>query len=715
MKKTALLLAVWLTTAAHTEAQSTTTQPDPQTLSWGKNKKVAKKLLKKGGLETAVPYLEAGATKNPKKKYFAEALAPLELRLRNYSEANKWYKVLVDGDSVKHKKPLYLYEYAVTQKHLGLYEESSNTFNKFIKLASDKAALAEFKRQARREVEGNQLGIYYRDSVANPEFEVTALSANINQPFEDFSPVVKGNALYYTALKSNDVTVVDKKEKLASFGQIYKAVQQGNDFSKGEAISENVNTTGFHVGDPTFTPDGNTMYYTQCTETDTRSFKCKLMRSKLENRVWTKGEDAGVANDLIFSSTQPAYGKNNEGDAVIYFASDRNIEKGFDIYYAKINADGSLGKARSLGSQVNSRKDEASPFFDLATNTLYFSSKGWKNIGGFDVFKSTWDKAGDWTEPENLGTPINSSADDIYFSVNGDKVAKGYLASNRVGGLSPASNATGFDDIYTFGTTRTFLAVKGIVQEIADGAKAPASGTAVLVEENEEREIAKKELANGEYFFDLEANHSYRLTISKEGYTSVFAVFNTNGKTGSDTIVYNLELKKKQAEVIGSTLATIYYEYNKSTLASGSSDSLKKVIDFIKQNPNAIIEVAAHTDGKGSASYNQKLSENRAKSAISHLEKTGKIDKNHFTAKGYGSSKPVAADTLENGKDNPEGRAKNRRTEFVVIGLTGFSTGTTKTETTKIELKKLEPKALTKKAAATLKPIAVKRDSVTKK
>lgn len=709
MKKTVLLLSVWLATATNTEAQSTTTQPDPQTLSWGKNKKVAKKLLKTGGLETVVPYLEAGATKNPKKKYFAETLAPLELRLRNYSEANKWYKVLVDGDSVKRKKPLYLYEYAVTQKHLGLYEESSNTFNTFIKLASDKAALAEFKRQARREVEGNQLGIYYRDSVANPEFEVTALSANVNQPFEDFSPVVKGNALYYTSLKSNDATIVNKKERLASFGQIYKAVQQGNDFSKGEAISENVNTAGFHVGDPTFTPDGNTMYYTQCTETDTRSFNCKIMRSKLENRVWTKGEDAGAANDLIFSSTQPAYGKNNEGDAVIYFASNRNIEKGFDIYYAKINADGSLGKARSLGSQVNSRRDEASPFFDLATNTLYFSSKGWKNIGGFDVFKSTWDKAGDWTEPENLGTPINSSADDIYFSVNGDKVAKGYLASNRSGGLSPASNPTGFDDIYTFGTTRTFLAVKGLVSEVVDGSKTPASGTAVLTDVNENREVAKAELANGQYFFDLEANRDYKLTISKEGYTSVFTEFNTNGKTSSDTTVFNLELKKKQAEVVGSTLATIYYEYNKSTLASGSSDSLKKVADFIKQNPNAIIEVAAHTDGKGSAAYNQKLSENRSKSAINYLEKTVKIDKNHFTAKGYGSSKPVAADTLENGKDNPEGRAKNRRTEFVVISLTGY------TAEVKTEAKKLESKPITKKTAITFKPVPVNRDSVTKK
>lgn len=635
----------------------------PTAMRWRKDKRTAKKLLKKGKTEAAIPYLEAGVSKKPKKKYFAKTLAPADLEVRDYKASNKWYKVLVDKDSVKHKKTAYLFQYALTQKYLGQYEASIATFNKFKKLAGEDDESVDLKRRATREISGCEKGIFYRDSVQNPAYKVKHLEANINQSLADFAPRLRDNALYYSSQQSDN-----------SYSRIYKAIKQGKAYGTAEVISDNINVAGQNVGNGSFSADGNTLYYTQCqTVEKTNKLKCMIYRSKFENGVWGKGESVGAAvNDPLYNNTQPATGLNKDGEEVLYFVSDRNPGKGLDLFYAKINTDGSIAKPRSAGPQVNSKGDEVSPYFDYKSKTLYFSSNGWINIGGFDVFKSTWDANGEWTEPENLGMPINSSTDDYDFSIN-DKNTLGFVVSNRPGGFGVKSE-TCCDDIYQVETTKLFLAARGNVYEENDSSRGLADhGIVMLYDERNGTELGSYNLISGSYFFDLQPKTSYKLVTRKDGYYDGVASFNTNSNVGNDTMKYDLFLKKKIEQplvnpLFGRVIGRIYYDYDQSRLRADSRDTLRAMMDIMNQYPNFLIEVGAHTDGKGTEEYNIGLSKRRADAVMNYYIYEKKVPKNRLQPKAYGTSQPAASNTTPDGKDNPAGRALNRRTEFKILG-----------------------------------------------
>gem|GEM_PF-1204698 len=651
------------TTAATPAAKKATDPNSPNALSWRKNKKSAKKLLKQGKTEQAIPYLEAGIMKKPKKKYFAPKLAPAELEVRDYKSANKWYKVLVDKDSVKHKTTANLFQYALTQKYLGQYEVAAATFAKFKKGAGDDDESTELKKRATREILGCQKGIFFRDSVPSPAFKVKHLDGNVNQASADYAPRLKDNSLYYSAVKGDGANV---------FSKIYKSQAQGKNYAAGEAISDNINVAGQHVGNGSFSQDGNTLYYSQCQTDKMNKLKCQIYKSTFNNGAWDKGVSVGAAvNDPLYNNTQPAVGLNKDGENVLYFVSDRNSGKGLDIFYSKINPDGTIGKPRSAGSAINSKGDEMSPYFDFSSKTLYFSSNGLINIGGQDVFKTNWDANGDWTEPENLGMPINSSADDIDFSIN-DRNTLGFVVSNRPGGFGLKSE-TCCDDIYQVETTKLFLAARGNVYDEKDGSRELADhGIVLLYDEKNGTELGSYNLISGGYFFDLQPKVNYKLVTRKDGYYDGVASFNTDSNTDNDTLKYDLFLKKKvevvENPLIGRIIGKIYYDYDQARLRPDSRDTLRAVMDIMNQYPSFIVEVGAHTDGKGTEDYNVALSKKRADAAMNYYIYEKKVNKSRFVAKAYGTSQPAASNVTPDGKDNPAGRALNRRTEFKIIG-----------------------------------------------
>jgi OOP family OmpA-OmpF porin len=632
---------------------------DPAALSWRKNKRTAKKLLKKGETEAAIPYLEAGVQKKAKKKYFAKNLAPAELAVRNYKAANKWYAVLVAKDSAKHKITANLFEYALTQKYMGQYEDAKATFAKFKKDAGENEEETELKKHATREIMGCDKGIFFRDSVPNKDFKISHLDQNINQPMADFAPRLRDNDLYYSSQQADN-----------SSTRIYKAIKNGKNFGAGQTISDNVNVPGANIGNGSFSQDGNTIYYTQCQTGIMNKLNCEIYKSTFANGVWEKGVSVGLAvNDVLYSNTSPAVGLNKDGENVLYFISNRNPGKGLDIFYSKINPDGTVGKPRSAGPQINSKGDEKSPYFDFKTKTLYFSSNGWISIGGQDVFKTTFDANGEWTEPENMGTPINSSADDIDFSLN-DKGTLGFVVSNRPGGFGLKSE-TCCDDIYMVETTKLFLAARGNVYEEKDGNRTLADhGIVLLYDERNGTELGSYNLINGSYFFDLQPKVSYKLLTRRDGYYDGVSSFNTNDNTDNDTLKYDLFLKKKVEEnpLIGRIIGKIYYDYDQARLRPDSRDTLRAVMDIMNQYPSFVIEVGAHTDGKGTEEYNIALSQRRADAAMNYYIYDKHVNKNRLVAKAYGTSQPAASNFTPDGKDDPAGRALNRRTEFKIIG-----------------------------------------------
>lgn len=666
--------------------------PDPKTIGWRKDKKMAKKLLKKGDADAAMPYLEAGATKKPKKKFFPENLAIADFKARDYRNANKWWKVLVNMDSVKQKHPAYIYQYALTLKYLGQYEQAMAYFARFKKLAKDDDEGNEMKRQASRESQGCEKGIFFRDSVPNPAFKVKLLDANINQPSSDYSPKLRDGALYYSTMRGDSGHVLSR---------IFKSMKQGRGWANGDMISDDINVSGQQVGNPAFTQDGSTMYYTLCQPAEMHTSKCQIYFSKIAEGVWGKGQSIGAAvNDPLYSNTEPAVGQNKDGEDVLYFASDRNPGKGMDLFSAKLNPDGTAGKPRSVGPMINTKGDEATPYFDFKTKTLYFSSNGQINIGGMDVYKATWDANGEWMEPENLGMPVNSSVDDKGFYIN-ERNTFGFMVSNRAGGFGLKSE-TCCDDIYQVETTHLFLAVKGNAYEEKDGNREPASsGLVVLYDEHNGTEMGSYNLINGGFFFDLEPKRYYKLLLRKDNCYDAVSSFNTMENAESDTMKYDLFLKHKPEPVnenplIGRTIGRIYYDYDQSKLRPDARDSLRKIMDILNQFPNMVVEVGAHTDGKGTEDYNLALSKRRAEAATNYYIYEKKVNRNRLVPKWYGTSQPVAPNTTPDGKDNPEGRAQNRRTEFKFVGEL-------KAEQLKAEVNAMPPANVVKKDIAPAK------------
>ena len=281
-----------------------------------------------------------------------------------------------------------------------------------------------------------------------------------------------------------------------------------------------------------------------------------------------------------------------------------------------------------------------------------------------------------WTVPKNIGYPINTSVDELYYSLtkNGDE---GYFVSNRIGSVS-LKNPTCCDDIYNFKELHyIYIGLKGKIFEIVENKAlidtVPSkfvSLSLVLMDDSIEggEMVIKSALPedSGEYFFKLEKGKEYNLQANGENYFNQSFKISTEGIVESDTIIKNFYMKKFSVQPI--VVKNIYYEYDKFALL----DSSKTVIDttmfkILTDNPDIIIEIGSHTDAIGSDAYNQKLSQKRAQSVVNYLIGKG-IARKRLQAKGYGEKEPIAANKNADGSDNPEGRQMNRRTEFRVIG-----------------------------------------------
>jgi OOP family OmpA-OmpF porin len=639
--------------------------PSPDKVGFGKSKKLGKQLFERGSIYNGLKYYEAALAKKPKKTFINQPLADGYFLVRDYAAAKKYYKTLVDLDSVKHKNLFALYQYALTEKYLGNYEVAKENFNKFNKLAKDNDEFAEQRKNANREAQGCDLGITYRNNTDLLKYKTAHLGESINQQFTDYSPFLKdANTLYFGSWVSDKVILENKKEKYGTFSRIYKAIKKGNVWTKAEEAQGEVNTVQAHTGNAAFSQDGNTIYYTQCLQDDKQNMRCNIYRGKWTNDGWSAGEKLNV-NAEGATTTQPALGKNEAGENVLYFASDRTAGKGMDIFYSKISADGSLGKPQNAGNTINTKGEDLTPFYDFKTNTLYFSSNGHVNIGGTDIFKTTV-KGGEWMAPENLGTPVNSSVDDMYFMWN-DQSELGFVVSNRTGGFGLKS-ANCCDDIYQVDLNRIYLAVKGTQTNADNKDEVITNGLVSLYDEASGQELKSFYATDGTYLFDLEHDKNYKITARKTGFTDLTFSTSTMGKRANDTVTVNFSMKEIPGfkSKVGEKIGTAYWEFNKDNLTQSAPDTLNHVVAFMSEYPQYVLEVGSHTDNKGSDEYNLKLSKRRSDAVLKYLL-SKKIPSYRLESKAYGESQPAELNENPPGTDNPDGRTKNRRTEFKVI------------------------------------------------
>ena len=340
-------------------------------------------------------------------------------------------------------------------------------------------------------------------------------------------------------------------------------------------------------------------------------------------------------------------------------------------------------KPRNLGRRINTPQDEMTPYYQLKEKKLYFSSAGHPGVGGLDVF-STRGEMRKFGYPKNAGVPINSHADELYF-VQLDDRESGYLVSNRKGGYQMI-NETCCDDLYGFFVPDVIhLAMEGFVMQVNEedyisgkGDKLSANsfnanfldGVTVdlyLIEDSVEVLMQRSSTAgDGTYFVEFEPEKEYKVVLSRPGFFSNQVDVDTRGMTESDTLVQNVGLSIKREG--GILVDNILFEFDSSELTEESKAQIDQgIFRTLVENPEIIVELGAHTDNKGSDSYNKRLSLERAESVVKYLEDRG-IPAMRLRAKGYGSDEPVEPNTNPDGSDNPEGRALNRRTEIKVVG-----------------------------------------------
>lgn len=636
--------------------------PEPATLSWQKCVQLGDKLFEKGSIYNGLTYYTEAVTKNPSKTDLYFPIADGNFTLRDYKSANKYYKLLaeLDGDKVTNYDAWF--QYALTSKYIGSYEEAKTVFQKVINAAAGSPELAELRKAAALELEGCELGIQLRDSKKLKDYLVDHLDNNINQPFTDYAPFLADpNTLYYGAWVSDEVMLEGRTEKYATFSRIFSAKRNGDTWSKAQQVSGAVDTLHFHTGNATFTADGKTMYYTQCFQDDAQRMRCSIYKSNLGNDGWAEGERLNI-NAPKATTTQPALGKDENGKSVLYFASDRG-GKSMDLYSAGINADGSLQDAKLLSPAINTTGDEMTPFYDFTSNELYFSSNGHVNIGGLDIYKSSAQN-GAWQKPQHLGLPINSSVDDMYYNWN-DAAKTGFFVSNRPGGFGLKSE-TCCDDIYRFRRNVVYIAVKGTLLD-ADSNRAVTNQPINLIDAETGAVLKTVNSQDGTYFFDLQPDMKYKLSGQREGFFAAVQNFTTEGIAKSDTLSFALSFQR-MVKNKAYTLNNIYYDFDKSDLRADSKGVLDELFTLLQENPSIVIELSSHTDSKGSDKYNLDLSQKRAESCVNYLVTEKGLPKERITAKGYGESVPVAPNTNPDGSDSEEGRAKNRRTEFKIVG-----------------------------------------------
>ncbi|MCB0698389.1 MAG: OmpA family protein [Chitinophagales bacterium] len=621
-------------------------------------------LYKEGSYFNAADYYLQLKEEQPRNPYLTYQLAECYWMTRDYVPAAHYYGEVYNAASKLY--PEAKFKEAMMLKKAGNYNESIEAFNKFI--ADNPKTFKPLKKRSLREIEGCNVAM---NSMMNPE-AVTVKNAgpNVNSAYTESAPLPLGDtALLFSTMRQNDLIEVDKKKRgdymsrfMTSTKQKYTSevdsFQWPLPFKDGDFNSDKV-----HISNGCYSPGGERFYFTKCKEGDSMSVECKIYVSKFGEKGWEDAEELGEGINDGPSNTQPWVAKVGKKE-VLFFASNRTLQSrgGYDIWYSVIDPRrGTYRRPQNAGKQINTPQNEQTPYYDSRENKLYFASDGWVTMGGFDIFSAVGGPSR-YTNLTNLGYPINTSADELYYVRDPLGKPDAYVVSNRVGAMA-LKNPTCCDDIWRI-QYEPKLYVRGTV--VNRETQEPIEEVVVkMVDESGDMKTFNS--TDGKFGFNLMRGHSYVLTGDKEQYSTNSAAVNTMEvkRTDDDDTVNVMIYMDRIQEKYTFMVSNVYYDYNKATLRAESIASLDTLVNFMQSNPSFTVEVYSFTDAHGTDEYNKKLSLARAQSVIDYLSNAG-IDQSRMTAKGFGESMP-AAPNMVNGKDNEAGRQLNRRTEFRII------------------------------------------------
>jgi len=455
-----------------------------------------------------------------------------------------------------------------------------------------------------------------------------------------------------------------------------------NTFAKGAPMPLPFNTQN-NEGGATLTIDNKDLYYTRCIIRN-RKIDCNICYSHYSDGSWSSIEtlDENV-NTPDYWESMPSISSDGK---TLYFVSNRlkGSLGGYDIYKTVKDETGKWQPAVNMGPVINTPGNEKSPFIHTDSQTLYFSSsdyrdqdgnlhKGHMGLGGYDIFFSRMDSTGKWSKPKNIGYPINTRKNDLGFSVSTDG-KYGYFASNKVEQQKEANQQRNYArkqgavrrpfNIYSFelyqeARPQKVVFVKGNVSD--EKKNTPVRDAKVFIKNVETKEIKEIPVDHetGDFVAAIVTNNDLMLMVKKRDYA--YQTTYIEQKKGNVSLEpMKIDFKLKQIKVgVAYNLQDIYFDTDSDHLKDKSKEVIDGFYDFLKDNPNVKVEIQGHTDNVGSDAYNMKLSEARAKAVYEVLIEKG-IPDSQITYKGYGERKPVASN------DSEEGRAKNRRTVFLI-------------------------------------------------
>lgn len=621
-------------------------------------------LFREGSYFNAIDYYQQLKEEQPRNPYLTYQLAECYWYTRDYVPAAHYYGEVYSTASKLY--PEAKFKQALMLKMAGEYEDAIASFNRFIE--DNPKTMKQLKKRAEREIQGCEWGT---KSMADP-IAVTIKNAgpNVNSAYTESAPYPLGDtALLFSTMRQNDLVEVDKKKRGAYMSRFMVARKQMNvpevdsfqwplEFSDGDFNSDKV-----HISNGTYSPGGDRFYFTKCVEGDSMAVECTIYVSKFGERGWEDPEELGEGINDGPSNTQPCVALVGKKE-VLFFASNRELQSrgGYDIWYSVIDPRrGTYRRPQNAGKQINTPQNEQSPYYDTRVGKLYFSSDGWITMGGFDVFEATGGPSR-YTDVKNLGYPINTPADELYFIKDPMGKPDAYVVSNRIGSIA-LKNPTCCDDIWRIQYEPQLVVVGNVVNRET---QQPMNEVAVkMVDESGDMRTYNSE--DGKFGFNLRRGHSYVITGDKEGYTTTSASVNTMSVKRTDpddTVAVTIYMDEVTPDYVF-MVSNVFYDYDKATLRPESVASLDTLVNFMQSNPSFTVEIYSFTDAHGSDDYNKKLSLARAQSVVDYLTRAG-IEESRLIAKGFGESMPVAPNSV-NGRDNPQGRQLNRRTEFRII------------------------------------------------
>lgn len=612
--------------------------------------------FKSEAYSAAIPLLKKAFSKesdSSKKIEMIFLIAESYRNLQDFAQAETWYEKAIKA---KYRDDIAQLRYAQVIKSQGRYEDALIEFKKYTK---DNPSSEEGKM-------GEEACVQAQKWKDNPERWEVENEVLLNSKQSDFAPAFiskKGTEVIFTSTREGSAG----KDLDSRSGENYSDLWKSERDKKGrwktpEPVVE-LNTEA-NEGGAQMNEKFGVIYFTRCEDEKNKTIGCKILEARKQGKGF-----AAEATVLELGADSVTFGHPTlyNKDQIMVFAS--NLEGGFggkDLWYITYDKRERAWSAPvNMGKEINTSGDELFPFI-REDGTLFFSSNGHLGMGAMDIYQAAKIGENQWGKVENMKYPINSEANDFGLVFEPGRTDRGLFTSSR-------STSRGSDDIYSFKLPPILYTIKGNITNLETGE--PIAGAKIKLIGTDNSSVEIESDANGFYEFTekpdgsrfINQNTSYTMIVEKEKHLNAKGQETTVGVDFSAEFIHDFALQPFGKEI---EFPEVLYDFGKADLKPESKDSLNYLYQILVDNPNIVIELAAHTDSRGSDELNMKLSQARAKSCVDYLQSKG-IDSERLMAKGYGETQLKITDEqikqLATEEEQEAAHAKNRRTVFGVI------------------------------------------------